>query len=386
MRQSDKKRHGAAVGGQWVGWLGGMVLGALAMYIADPEMGRRRRAAAQERVRSLASRTGEAVGGVVRDAGSRTSGMQAGASRLLGQQHVKPIDDHVLEARVRSRINRLSNQMEQVGINARLGTVTLRGPVSADEKGRLLDLVAGIPGVDYVRDRLRAAETDSGLAVANNMTSLKVAVGLGAGLLGYYALSRRSAGGMRLAAAGLGMLAGLRNLDLRKLFGSSVSGHPVEIEKEIHIKAAPDTVFDIWSRIENFPQFMSHVLEVRDLGGGRSHWLVRGLAGSDIDWNAQLTEVRRPSRLAWQSEPGAMLENSGSVDLEPYDGGTLATVRMAYSPPAGMLGQGVAMLLGSGPERQLEEDLLRMKRFIERGMPQQPDLTQPMTTPGQILH
>jgi len=81
-----------------------------------------------------------------------------------------------------------------------------------------------------------------------------------------------------------------------------------------------------------------------------------------------------------------MLENSGSVDLEPYDGGTLATVRMAYSPPAGMLGQGVAMLLGSGPERQLEEDLLRMKRFIERGMPQQPDLTQPMTTPGQILH
>jgi uncharacterized membrane protein len=315
--------------------------------------------------------------------------MQAGASRLLGQQHVKPIDDHVLEARVRSRVSRLSNRMEQVGINARFGTVTLRGPVPAEEKGRLLDLVAGIPGVDYVRDRLRDSDRDigrnSGLGVAN-MTSLKVAAGLGAGLLGYYALSRRGSGGMRLAAAGMGMLAGLRNIDLRKFFGSSVSGPPVEIKKEIHIKAAPDAVFEIWSRVENFPKFMSHVLDVRDLGSGRSHWLVRGPAGSDIEWNAQMTEVRRPRRLAWQSEVGAMLENSGSVEFEPYDGGTLATVRMACSPPAGMLGQGVAMLLGSGPERQLEEDLLRMKRFIERGVPQQPDLTQPMTTTGQILH
>lgn len=61
MRQSDKKRHGATVGG----WIGGMVLGALAMYIADPEMGRRRRAAAQERLRRLASRTGEAGKSVV---------------------------------------------------------------------------------------------------------------------------------------------------------------------------------------------------------------------------------------------------------------------------------------------------------------------------------
>jgi uncharacterized membrane protein len=388
VRQSDKKRIGAAVGGQLVGLVGGMVLGALAMYLADPDMGRRRRAAARERMRDLASRTGEAVGGVVRQAGSRASGVQANASRLLGQQHVMPIDDHVLEARVRSRISRLANQMEHVGVSARLGTVTLRGPVSTVERRRLLDLVAGIPGVDYIRDRLHDVDSNSsfGRVMGNNVAPLTVAAGLGAGLIAYYALSRRGTGGMRAAAAGLGMLAGLRNMDWRKFFGSSVTGHPVQIEKQIQIKALPDAVFDAWSRIENFPQFMSHVLEVRDLGRGRSHWAVRGPAGSDIQWNAQLTEVRRPSRLAWQSEPGAMVENSGSVDLEPYDGGTLATVCLAWSPPAGVLGQSLAMLLDSDPERKLEEDLLRMKRFIERGTPQQQDLTPPMTTAGQVLH
>ncbi|MDB5855990.1 MAG: polyketide cyclase [Herminiimonas sp.] len=387
MRQSDKKGV-RAVGGQWVGLVGGMVLGALAMYVADPDMGRRRRAAMQERMRELASRTGDAVNGVMREAGSRASGVQFGASRLLGQQRVMPIDDHVLEARVRSRISRLSTELDHVGVSARLGTVTLRGPVSAVEKSRLLDLVEGIPGVEYVRDRLQDGDSSSSLArmVGDNAATLKLAAGLGVGLLACYAVSRRGSGGMRAAAAGFGMLAGLRNMDWRKYFGSSVSGQPVEIEKQIQIQAMPDAVFDIWSRIENFPQFMSHVLEVRDLGRGRSHWAVRGPAGSDIQWNAQLTEIRRPSRLAWQSEPGAMVENSGSVDLEPRGGGTLATVCIAWSPPAGVLGQSLALLLGSDPERQLEEDLLRMKRFIERGVPQQQDTAPPMTTARQILH
>jgi uncharacterized membrane protein len=388
VRQRNKKGIGAAVGDQWVGMVGGMMLGALAMYLADPDMGRRRRAAMQERMRGLASRTGEAVGGAVREAGSRATVLQAGASRLLGQQYVMPIDDHVLEARVRLRISRLSNHLEHVGVNARLGTVTLRGAVSANEKSRLLDLVAGIPGVEYVRDRLQDGDSKSDLGgmVSNNLAPLTVVAGLGAGLIAWYAVTRRGSGGMQAAAASLGLLAGLRNMDLRKLFGSSAAIQPAEIEKQIHIKALPDAVFDIWSRTENFPQFMSHVIDVRDLGRGRSHWAVRGPAGANIEWDAQLTEVRRPSRLAWQSETGAMVENSGSVDLEPVEGGTLATVRMAWSPPAGVLGQSVAMLFGSDPERQLEEDLVRMKRFIERGAPLQQDVTPPMTTAGQILH
>jgi len=192
--------------------------------------------------------------------------------------------------------------------------------------------------------------------------------------------------------AGLASLANLGNLgniggfDLKRLFGMGIGTEPVQITKNIEIRATPEQVFDVWSRYENFPHFMSHVIEVRDLGQNRSHWVVKGPAGANIEWDAVLTQADRPKQLAWRSEPGATVENSGSVRLESTGrDSTLATITITYHQPAGALGQGIAMVLGSDPERELEDDLVRMKQFIERGAPAQ-DTSQPTTTAGQILH
>ena len=40
---------------------------------------------------------------------------------------------------------------------------------------------------------------------------------------------------------------------------------------------------------------------------------------------------------------------------------------MSYTPPAGVLGHGLATLLGSDPKARMDDDLARMKAFIERG-------------------
>jgi uncharacterized membrane protein len=40
---------------------------------------------------------------------------------------------------------------------------------------------------------------------------------------------------------------------------------------------------------------------------------------------------------------------------------------MSYTPPAGAIGHGLALLLGADPKSQMDEDLARMKAFIERG-------------------
>jgi uncharacterized membrane protein len=113
---------------------------------------------------------------------------------------------------------------------------------------------------------------------------------------------------------------------------------------------------------------MSHVAEVRDLGRRRSHWVVRGPGGSEYAWNSVLTEQSRPHRLAWRSEPGAEIPQSGSIQLEPRRGGTDVTVRLSYTPPAGVLGHGLATLLGADPKSRMDEDLARMKAYIERGV------------------
>jgi uncharacterized membrane protein len=145
-------------------------------------------------------------------------------------------------------------------------------------------------------------------------------------------------------------------------------GQPVDLQKTVHIDAAPEEVYDMWSNYENFPRFMAHVAEVRDLGRGRSHWRVTGPAGSEFEWDSKLTEESRPHRLAWRSEPGAEIPNAGSVQFEPSRrGGTDVTVRMSYTPPAGMLGHGLASLLGADPKRQMDDDLAHMKALVERG-------------------
>jgi uncharacterized membrane protein len=192
----------------------------------------------------------------------------------------------------------------------------------------------------------------------------------GGGLLALYALTRRSPLALMLGLAGAALLArGATNQPLTGMLrGRGMRmDQTIDFSRSIHIDAAPDDVYDVWANYENFPHFMSHVAEVRDLGRGRSHWVVRGPGGSEFEWNSVLTEQSRPHRLAWRSEGGAEIPQSGSIQFEPHRGGTLVTVHISYTPPAGVLGHGLATLLGSDPEARMDDDLARMKNFIERG-------------------
>ncbi|MEM8513907.1 uncharacterized membrane protein/ElaB/YqjD/DUF883 family membrane-anchored ribosome-binding protein [Massilia sp. MP_M2] len=191
---------------------------------------------------------------------------------------------------------------------------------------------------------------------------------LGTSALSVVGLARRSPA---VALLGLGALAVLLRSDRGRNLVDSLrhrgEASRVEVENSVFIDASPREVFDAWSDVENFPRFMSHVTEVRDLGHRRSHWVVRGPGGMEYAWNAVMTEQSRPDRLSWRSEPGSEIEQDGSVTFEPSNGGTRATVRISYTPPAGVLGHSVARMLGVDPQRQMDDDLAQMKAFIERG-------------------
>ncbi len=352
----------------WLTWMGGIAVGALAMYIADPVQGRRRRALLQDKLTHVTHSTSRLMDQTLHDAHNRWSGLQASAMRLLSPRQAKPIDDHVLEARVRSRLGRTMSHMHDVEVHAHQGAVTLSGNLDSEEQEKVLRLVAAIPGVESVGGTIQTYTEKMSLFSARS--PLWIAGAAGAGFLAWYALTRRQPLGLLAATTGLGLIsrgdAGARRSSA-KLSAQGVLSY--EAERTIDIAASPDVVFDVWSRYENFPHFMSQVTEVRDLGQNRSHWIVQGPEGQDVEWDSVLTVSERPHRLAWRSEPNASVDHEGAVLLEPAGEGTRATVRLFWRPPAGTSGKALAVLSATDPESVLEDDLDRMKEFIERGLP-----------------
>jgi uncharacterized membrane protein len=370
--------------------LGGAAAGALLMYMLDPDRGSARRASSTTVLRNAGSRTGSALGNAWQGIGERigTVARQAGdaAGELLddaGKTGGKVLDEagstvgkYADEASARA-----SRMLDSAKPN---GSARRTYDDALDGASRLLDTTASSAGAAASRFGSMASEAAGSAARALHLENrddfsalLRNPAVLGGGLLGLIGLFRRSPLGAAVALGAVALAA--RNSSssssgsgsagaslLSNLLGSG-RGRSIELEKTIRIDAAPDEVYEMWSNYENFPRFMSHVIEVRDIGRRRSHWVVQGPAGTQFEFDSVLTEQTKNRRLAWRSEPGAQIPNSGSVEFEPYRGGTRVTVRFSYSPPAGALGHGIASLLGSDPKRQMDDDLARMKHFIERG-------------------
>jgi uncharacterized membrane protein len=143
----------------------------------------------------------------------------------------------------------------------------------------------------------------------------------------------------------------------------------VEVQKTININAPVEQVFEFWRNFENFPRFMSNVRAVRDDGGGRSHWTVAGPAGVPVSWDAEITRLEPDQLIAWKSVPGSAVANAGIIRFDRVEGGTRIDIKLAYNPPAGAIGHGVAWLFGADPKSEIDADLVRMKTMIETGNP-----------------
>ena len=188
--------------------------------------------------------------------------------------------------------------------------------------------------------------------------------------------SRRDWLGASLGAVGLGLLGrgvadlDIQNLDVKGLVGAATGRQTIEAVQTVTVAAPVRQVYEAFSHYEHFPHFMSHVKEVRDLGDGHSHWVVEGPAGVTVEWDSEITRQEPERLLAWSSLPGAAVENSGELRFqENHDHSTRVTVRISYRPPGGELGHAVAALFGRDPKQQLDDDLARMKTFIETGVP-----------------
>ena len=143
----------------------------------------------------------------------------------------------------------------------------------------------------------------------------------------------------------------------------------IHVVKAVTINRTPEELYAFWRNFENLPRFMSHVQSVQVTDDRHSHWKVNAPAGASVEWDAEITDDQPNARIAWQSLPGALTPNAGSVRFEGATGGrgTRVVVELQYDPPLGKIGATVAKLLGEEPEKQVYDELRSFKQVMEIG-------------------
>lgn len=140
----------------------------------------------------------------------------------------------------------------------------------------------------------------------------------------------------------------------------------IKLEKSVTVQRSAEQLYRFWRDLENLPRIMDHVESVQKLDERRSHWKVKGPAGSHVEWDAEVITDVENELIGWRSVGDAAVQNAGSVRFEPAGAaGTEVKVTLSYEPPAGRAGAAVAKLFGKEPSQEIEHDLHRFKELME---------------------
>ena len=140
------------------------------------------------------------------------------------------------------------------------------------------------------------------------------------------------------------------------------------VGRTITVNRPREELYAFWRDFRNLARFMENVERVDVSDNRRSHWVVKAPAGRTVEWDATITEEAEGEFIAWASEEGADVPNSGRVDFrDAGDRGTVVSVDILYDPPAGFIGRAVAKMFQREPAIQTRRELRRFKQLMETG-------------------
>jgi len=231
------------------------------------------------------------------------------------------------------------------------------------------------PSVAVKEAEGRVGRHDMNVSGAERWASLLAGTGLTA-----FGILRRDWTGAALALAGgalvyrgaSGNCALYRALGLstasgpRKDVERELSRHGFKIEKAVAIRAPAREIYRFWRDFKNLPRVLRHVESVEEHGDGITHWKVKGPFGATFEWDAEIINERENELIAWRTLEGSSADHAGSVHFTPLPGGrTEVRVVLKHNPPAGAVGTVVAKIFGQDPEKEIEEDLLRLDGIFD---------------------
>lgn len=141
----------------------------------------------------------------------------------------------------------------------------------------------------------------------------------------------------------------------------------IHVEESITINRPPEELYRFWRELENLPRFMSFLERVTPIDDRRSHWVLKGPAGWQLEWDAVIVSDVENERISWRTLPGADIPHSGTVYFRgtPDGHNTEITLRLSYVAPGGTIGKEALKLIGEDPFAQVRANLLRLKEIME---------------------
>ena len=140
---------------------------------------------------------------------------------------------------------------------------------------------------------------------------------------------------------------------------------PQRVESSVEIEVPVEEVYDYWKTLENLPQFMTNVEEIRPTGPDTTHWVVKGPLGAKLEFDAKTTQNKPNEAIGWNTENG-QVQTSGQVRFQKVDEDrTRVEVQMNYwDAPGGKAGE-VASRIVANPELMVQQDLRNLKDILE---------------------
>ena len=140
---------------------------------------------------------------------------------------------------------------------------------------------------------------------------------------------------------------------------------PQRVESSVVVNAPVGEVYGYWRTLENLPNFMTNIEDVRSTGPNMTHWVVKGPLGTKMEFDVQTTQEEENSAIGWNSVEGNV-QTSGQVrfqELGPER--TRVEVTMNYAdPPGGKLGE-MGSKLVANPQVLVDQDLQYFKEIME---------------------
>ncbi|HSS60133.1 MAG TPA: SRPBCC family protein [Candidatus Limnocylindrales bacterium] len=143
----------------------------------------------------------------------------------------------------------------------------------------------------------------------------------------------------------------------------------LEFTTRVTVKTTPERAFDYFADYRHVAEVLDGIsrwepIGDRSNGVGARYRVEMTALGLPLRNVLRLSRWRRPEEIAWVSESG-LVKQEGGFKFREVAGGVQIVLRIAYEPPASVIGAAVARRLDGTVRHRLDRALERIRDILE---------------------